>query len=264
MYRQPYALPFDQVSPRRPRRRFVVMLRALVALLCSSGAWADEPLRVVTDHWPPFRMQGADGKLQGLDIDLLDELQQRTGLRFEVRLLPWARALEELQDGRADLMTGLARTAERERHIDYLEPSYHACAPRLYGSPARAASIRNYAQLNGLRIGYVLRSAYFEPFDSDTALIKVGVKNEAQLLKMQLRGRVELMIGTDCQVDYQLRDPALAARLAKLAFRPQQQTNLYLGLSRVGQHARERQLLVQALEQLQSDGGLAAIAQRYQ
>ncbi|WP_256662349.1 ABC transporter substrate-binding protein [Pseudomonas sp. F(2018)] len=242
-----------------------MMRRALVLLLfsgCVSAQQAGEPLRVVTDYWPPFRMQGAGGRLEGLDIDLLDELQRRTGLRFEVRLQPWARALEDMRRGQADLMTGLARTPEREQYIDYLEPTYHACAPRLYGAPERAA-IGDYAQLGGMRIGYVLQSAYFEPFDSDAALHKIGVKNEEQLLQMQLRGRVELMIGTDCQVDFQLRDPMLSRQLVKLAYLPPAQTRLYVGLARGGRGAAERELLSRTLQQLLQDGWMERAAQRY-
>lgn len=238
---------------------------AFSLLLCGS-VWAQqasEPLQVVTDYWPPFRMQGVGGQLEGLDIDLLDELQRRTGLRFEVRLQPWARALEDMRRGQADLMTGLARTAEREQYIDYLQPSYHACAPRLYGSPARAADIRAYDQLQGLRIGYVLQSAYFEPFDSDRALTKIGVKNEEQLLQMQLRGRIELMIGTDCQVDFQLRDPMLARQLVKLSYLPPQRTLLFVGLSRASARVAEHDLLAHALQQLLQDGWMERAAQRY-
>ena len=242
------------------------MLRLVLLLLCSASAWAQQPgqpLRVVTDYWPPFRMAGADGQLQGLDIDMLNELQKRTGLRFEVRLQPWARALEDMRNGQADLMTGLARTAEREQYIDYLEPYYYACTPRFYGSAQRAAAIDSYEKLLGLRIGYVLQSAYFEPFDSDTRLLKVGVKNEDQLLQMQLRGRVEIMIGTDCQVDFQLRDLELGPRLVKLSYRPPGRTLLYLGLSRTSGRDDERELLAQALRQLLHDRWMQQAAKAY-
>ena len=114
-----------------------------------------------------------------------------------------------------------------------------------------------------MRIGYVLQSAYFEPFDSDAALTKIGVKNEEQLLQMQLRGRVELMIGTDCQVDFQLRDPMLARQLVKLAYQPPAQTRLYLGLSRSGGRSAERELLTRALQQLLQDGWMERAARRY-
>ena len=248
---------------RAPRP--VALLRSVLLWLCCAGAWAEpaaEPLRVVTDYWPPFRMAGRDGRIEGLDIDLLEELQRRTGVQFEVRRQLWARALEDMRRGQADLMTGLARTAEREQYIDYLQPAYHACAPRLYGSPQRAASIRDYAQLTGLRIGYVLQSAYFEPFDSDPALTKIGVKNEEQLLQMQLRGRIEVLIGTDCQVDFQLRDPQLAGQLVKLAYQPPQ-TLLFIGLSRASPRLAERERLSAALQALLREGWLERAAQRY-
>ena len=46
-------------------------LLALLILtpLCRAGE--GESLRVMTDLWPPFRMEDENGQLQGLDIDLL-------------------------------------------------------------------------------------------------------------------------------------------------------------------------------------------------
>lgn len=243
------------------------MRNLLVLLLLSSTCtWAQpvpEPLRVVTDYWPPFRMAGADGQLQGMDIDLLNELQRRTGIKFEVRLQPWARALEDMRIGQADLMTGLARTPEREQYIDYLEPYYYSCMPRFYGLAERVPTIDSYEQLQGLRIGYVLQSAYFEPFDSDNRLHKVGVKNEQQLLQMLLHGRVEVMVGTDCQVDFQLLELNLGPRVSKLAYLPPGRTLLYLGLSRASAHEAERQLLEQALQELLQERWLKQAAKHY-
>ena len=68
-------------------------------LLLCGPLKAAEPavLKVMTDTWPPFRMQDGEGKLTGLDIDVLDQLSQRTGLRFEVQRAPWARSLAALE-----------------------------------------------------------------------------------------------------------------------------------------------------------------------
>ncbi|MBC9249306.1 ABC transporter substrate-binding protein [Pseudomonas alcaligenes] len=230
------------------------------------AGWAEQvaPLRVEVDnYWPPFRMSDDSGRLQGLDIDLLDELSRRTGLQFEIQVVPWARALADMRSGHTQMMTGLARTSEREAFIDYLQPSYYACSPRFYGPPPQAAAITEYAQLRGPRIGYVLDSAYFQPFDADASLTKVGVKNEQQLLQMQLRGRVELLVGTDCQLDYQLRDPELARSLVKLAYRPQSTTHLYIGFSRESPRPREQALIGTALRQMLEEGWLEQTAARY-
>jgi len=237
-------------------------LLALLTLATLCRADDAEPLRVMTDLWPPFRMEGENGRLQGLDIDLLDELSRRTGLRFEVQRAPWARGLAALEQGSADLMTGLARTPERERYIRYLDAPYYACSPRFYASPALAMRLNDYASLRGLRIGYVLESVYFQPFDDDQALDKVGVSNESQLLEMLVRGRIDALVGTDCQVDYALLAPELAGRIVKAAFRPEARTALYIGFSR--KRLARMPALAAALDQLLREGWIANAALRYQ
>ena len=244
------------------------MRAALLALLLVFGAplQAAEPapLLVMTDLWPPFRVLDDSGELRGLDIDLLEQLSERTGLRFEILRAPWARGLAALQQGKADLMTGLAKTSEREAYVRYLPRPYYACAPRFYTIPQRASALHSYAQLSGLNVGQVLGSAYFEPFDSDQNLRKTAVNNEAQLLGMLARGRLGAVIGTDCQVDYELRDPRWAARIVKAAYRPVTRTDLYIGFSQRRSLQAEYRLVSQALEQLRAEGWIAQAAQRYQ
>ncbi|WP_339486587.1 substrate-binding periplasmic protein [Pseudomonas sp. EL_65y_Pfl2_R95] len=232
-------------------------------LLSAQVAGESLSLRVMTDVWPPFRMLTNNGTLYGLDIDLLHEIAQRSGYKVVVERAPWARGLAALQSGRADMMTGLAKTAEREQYISYLEPAYYACAPRIYVAPQTAPSLTHYQQLAGKRIGYVLDSAYFEPFDSDKKLDKIAVNNESQLLGMLVRGRIQAFVGTDCQVDHVLRDPSMAKRIAKAAYKPDSQTKLYLGFSRVGDHAEAMQRIGEVLKQLREEGWIARRAEHY-
>ncbi|XLX39687.1 substrate-binding periplasmic protein [Ectopseudomonas mendocina] len=225
-------------------------------------AGAAEPLRVMTDLWPPFRMDDENGQLQGLDIDLLAELSRRTGLHFEVPRAPWARGLAALEQGSADLMTGLAMTPERERYIRYLDVPHYACSPRFYASPALAMRLNDYASLRGLRIGYVLESVYFQPFDDDKSLDKVGVSSERQLLEMLVRGRIDVLVGTDCQVDYALLAPDLAGRIVKAAYHPDARTALYIGFSR--KRLARQPALAAVLDELLREGWIANAALRYQ
>lgn len=237
----------------------------LLLALAGAGAAAERsPLRVMTDYWPPFRIAAEGDRITGLDMDLLAELERRTGLHFEVHRAPWARGLAALQNGSADLMTGLARTPEREQYIDYLAEPYYACAPRLYATRDMAGQINRYDDLRNHTIGYVLESAYFEPFDSDKKLKKFGVNNEAQLLQMLTLDRLQLVIGTDCQVDYELRDPQLAQRITRTHYQPDSRTDLYIGFSRERPLGAERQLIESALKQMLSEGWVQRAASRYQ
>ncbi|WAC43073.1 transporter substrate-binding domain-containing protein [Pseudomonas sp. SL4(2022)] len=232
--------------------------------LCLPVRAEQASLLVMTDVWPPFRMPAADGSLQGLDIDVLNQLSLRTGLHFNVQRAPWARGLAALENGKADLMTGLAKTPEREVYIHYLPQPYYACAPRFYAAPAQARALQSYIQLAALTIGHVLESVYFEPFDSDTQLRKVAVNNEEQLLAMLARGRLQALIGTDCQVDYELRDPRWQGRIVKAGFRPDARTDLYIGFSRQRNLQAQYQQINQTLVQLQAEGWISKAALRYQ
>ncbi|MCO6060057.1 hypothetical protein NG726_25775 [Pseudomonas sp. MOB-449] len=121
-----------------------------------------------------------------------------------------------------------------------------------------------YPQLSLYDIGFVLGSAYFEPFDSDQSLRKVGVSSEGQLLDMLRHKRLQLVIGTDCQVDYELlRNPQLAGRIVKLAYRPPARTELFVGFSRQRPLQAQRQAIAQALDQLIDEGWVLDAARRY-
>lgn len=237
----------------------------LITLLCQLVV-ADEraPLRVMTDLWPPFRMEDAQGNLTGLDIDVLNEIGRRSGLRFDIQRAPWARGLADLQQGRADLMIGLAKTPEREQYIEYLSSPYYACAPRFYTAAGAAQQVRSYADLQGKVIGYVNESVYFQPFDADHSLDKRGVNNEQQLLQMLLRGRLGVVIGTDCQVDFELLQPGYAGAIAKALYQPEARTELFIGFSKVRAQLQEQTLINTALRQMLAEGWIKRQAKRYQ
>lgn len=91
---------------------------------------------------------------------------------------------------------------------------------------------------------------------------KVGVSNESQLLQMLARGRIDVLVGTDCQVDYALLTPELGGRIVKAAYRPEARTELYIGFSR--QRLERLPQLAAALETLLREGWVGQAARRYQ
>ncbi|BBR40254.1 ABC transporter substrate-binding protein [Aeromonas veronii] len=232
-------------------------------LLFAMPVRATSTLTVATDLWPPFRILQPDGRFYGLDMDILQQLESRSGIRFKVKRMPWGRALKQMQTGRVDLMIGLAYTAERAQFIDYLQPPYYQCWPAFYGKPVNVARIHQYRDLQGVKVGYVLNSAYFEPFNSDSRLDKHGVPTEEQLLRMVQRGHLPLMIGTDCQVDYALSQ-GNANRVSKADYRPASPVTLYLGMSKHSPHQSLRQPLLVALQNLVASGEISVMAKRYQ
>ena len=259
-------LPSRPLRWQTALRHFGCALLALTlgvgAALAASGEHPREYL-LVTDFWPPFRIEGESGAMQGIDIELIAKLETRLKIKIRVQRVPWVRALGMMRDGTADLMSGLARTQERETFILYQAPAYAEIRPAFYQLATNAQPIKRYEDLASTRIGFTRGSVYFEPFDSDNALNKLSATDETQLLRMLLGRRFDVIVGSDLQVDYELRQRGFASEVVKAAYRPAKTTPLYFGISRKSPLAAEASELGRALAELQADGTIAAILARY-
>ncbi|MEO1143674.1 MAG: amino acid ABC transporter substrate-binding protein, partial [Pseudomonadota bacterium] len=121
----------------------------------------------------------------------------------------------------------------------------------------------SYEDLREHTVGFVLHSAYFEQFNQDTTLDKLGVSAENILIDMTKRGRLDVMIGTDCQVDYYLKTQGLGDRIVKTEYRPGNTVNLFLGVSRQSEWAERVDELNAIVKDLVDEGIVDAFARRY-
>ena len=164
-----------------------------------AGLSRNEQIIMVTEAWPPFRIndKNSPSGFSGIDIDITNKLSEAIGITIDIQRHPWARALELMRSGQADMVTGIAYTAERETYLHYVPISYYAVRPVFYTQKGKGRLIRSYQDLYGPSVGYSLNSAYFEPFNSDDRINKVGLSTEVQLLQVLALGRIDITIGTD-------------------------------------------------------------------
>ena len=59
-------------------------------------------LIVVTSPWPPYAYSDDGGMPSGFLVEVLDSLFSRLDVSYEMRFVPWSRALEELEAGKSD------------------------------------------------------------------------------------------------------------------------------------------------------------------
>ena len=79
---------------------------------------------VLTDQ-PPFQYVGDDGVLDGISVDLLDHISEKTGLRFQMVLADGTEALyERVRTGQVQLVAGMPYDYDlaRERHLSMTRP----------------------------------------------------------------------------------------------------------------------------------------------
>ncbi|MEE4242765.1 MAG: transporter substrate-binding domain-containing protein [Desulfopila sp.] len=246
--------------------RLPVFLLFALFILTAAASGKDEYLVMVTEEWPPFRINDASSPngFRGIDIDIVTALEQELGVPIEVQRHPWARALEMMRDGNADMITGAAWTAEREVFMQYVPVSYYAVRPVFYTQPGKGHTVRSYQDLYGKSIGYSLHSAYFEPFNSDEKLQKVGLSNETQLLQVLALKRLDLIIGTEPNISYERRRLQLVEKTEPTDFLPDRKTELFITLSRKsGAATTYGDALESIMRKMMDDGTVESILNKY-
>ncbi|MCP4063136.1 transporter substrate-binding domain-containing protein [Marinobacter sp. UBA2498] len=91
----------------------------LAFILCfSAPSYGDCDITLRWDDDPPYFMV-QEGKVVGIDADLVREAIGRLNCGLSFQKMPWARALRELRDGHVDMLSGAYRTPEREEYAHY-------------------------------------------------------------------------------------------------------------------------------------------------
>lgn len=250
------------------RRDTIMAALFAVLVFCLGGATAglsEERIIMVTEEWPPFRLNDAASPwgFRGIDIDLVRALSAETGIGIEVQRHPWARALELMRSGQADMITGVARTAEREQFMHYIPVSYCAVHPVLYTQAGRGGQFRSYQDLFGPSVGYSLHSAYFQPFDSDARINKVGLSTEVQMLQVLALKRLDVIIGTDPNISFDIARLGLRDQVEPTHYQPPDSTALFIALSRKSQAMRHAAAIENALQRLVASGAVEKIVHAY-
>ncbi len=223
-----------------------------------------ETYSIVTDYWPPFRIEGQGNRIEGADREIMALVAERMGVRFAWHRRPWARCLTEIKYGEADIITGVAKNDERAEYIHYSEMPYHSCSPAFYvRSGYMSKRINRYESLYGYAIGYVRDSVYFERFDEDARLLKIAGNTEEQLVLMLASSRWDVIIGTDCQVEYDLLQRGLSKAIVQTLYQPDKSTDLYIGVSKQSSFLGRMDEFNKVLDELKREGLIDKIIGKY-
>jgi len=217
---------------------------------------------VATDSWPPFRIHN-NNNYTGIDFDLWKEVEKRLNLKIKFIRYPWSRILRNLEHGDIDAMSGLAKRKNREVYMHYTSPSYYTCSTVFYVQKGNKHLIKKYEDLYKYSIAYVNNSAYFKRFDEDTKLNKFPITSEIQLIRMLERGRVKVIIGTDCQADYEIKKLGFKDKFEKALFKPKNSVDLYIAISKKSAFAKELNQVNEVIKQIVEEGKIKEYSKKY-
>lgn len=104
-----------------PRAAVFALLRpfAVGAALLTALPLAACTLSVRWELQPPYGVRTTDGERTGYYTEAVGEALSRMGCTMQLREMPWARGLAELEAGRLDLMPGMLANRERRRFAHF-------------------------------------------------------------------------------------------------------------------------------------------------
>lgn len=106
----------------------VAVLAALAVLAGPTAAQAEpkDTYVIGTDTtFAPFEFTGDDGKLHGIDMDLIQAIAEDQGFEVEIRPLGFDAALQALQSGQVDaVIAGMTVTDARKKTFDFSDPYF--------------------------------------------------------------------------------------------------------------------------------------------
>lgn len=183
----------------RPTLAVLAAFFVFLVALPAAQAGAACHLRIVWTELPPYQTMGADGKPSGIDIELVSEASRRMPCAIEWEFAPRPRALLLVQEGKADAVVGVGRTAEREAFGIFSQPIREGrnvlIVRKGYAAKFPYQSLTALAAGN-FRLGVVAGSKYSQEFEDLTrsgALTDniIQVQNGESAMAMLMRDRID-------------------------------------------------------------------------
>ena len=199
-------------------------LRVLCLCCCliTSPILLARPIVLTTDIFPPYQVQ-EDDLLRGSSVEALECIFSAMQQPFEIRVMPWERAIHEVSQGRSD---GFFSAIKMRRASDFAVLSAPLALEKWYWysnadeRPRRTNSDEQQSQ----RIGAVRGSNQVAWLQENGYRIEQQVSSTEQLLKLLQRGRIDAFLADQRTLRTELTRLPLGLRPAHEHF--QQYANL--------------------------------------
>lgn len=235
------------------------------ALIAGPVASADRPLLLVTQSFAPFSYEEA-GQAAGPAVDIMQAVCDTAGVRCLFSVMPWRRAVAEVQNGQVDGMFPLLPSQDREKTLWLSAPLLSTA----YGFFVPVHSRWHYrapADLAGMTLGVFGPSGTASTLQEVTAQSR-NVKTEVELNNLTAFRKLAGGRYGDQAAVFANRDVGLA--LLKQGTLDQLKPagelppiHYVFALSRQSSSALQMSRLNQALDELKKSGTVQAILVRH-
>lgn len=195
--------------------RLVILLALGGVFLVAAAPLAEEkPKPVITiasDEWCPINCV-PNSKEEGIAIELARAIYEPLGYKVDYILMPWSRALDEVQTGKLTAVVG----AIKEDAPSFTFPHFPvtSTSDNLYMRNDRTGLYTSAESLKELRVGIIEDYAYgdvmmrhIKRYRNASDLIQVAKGEDAlnENMRKLLAGRIDVLVESELVMNYTLR-----------------------------------------------------------
>lgn len=156
-----------------------------------------------TDDYPPFNFNN-NGKIIGIDIDIINEISKRSGITFKKQIMAFNTLIAGLESHKIDLsISGMTVTPERKQSIDFSIPYYKT----KYAIISHKTNSYNLQQLEGKTVATQTGTTMFDFLTNYNNSLpkgrnKINIitnENNALVIEMIKNHKVDAVVMEDLQ-----------------------------------------------------------------
>lgn len=238
-----------------PATIFLVILTAFISGPVNCQAQA---LKAAIFDIAPWGYLDKDGKIGGIQFELIRAIAKEMGEDIDIQLVPYKRMIENLETGAADFAI-FYRSRKSEKSC---EPLANWGKLDIIVIGRAGTNLRSYQDLKPLEIAVRL-GGFFEPhFDTDSTLNKLTVDNYSHGIKLLMAKRADAVIGTRATLYYEFQKQGVALDELGEPFVINSKED-WLHFSRKSVHQEKKENLTQAVNKLVKSGTFDQIFSKY-
>lgn len=199
-----------------------------------------------------------------LDQAILQAFAQKFDATVSGDKVPFARRLNQLQNGDIDILAGLLKNSGREQFAHFLSSPYKQKTDKyFFMREGEGHRLQKYEDLRQLSIGVQIGSKYFPRFDQDTTLRKYSISQDETRFKMLVQGRFDVLIHTDVyglDIMYKL---GLQDKLEIAPYRYTKQNPVFIAISYQSNLIEQKDELETVFRDMVKSGEMDQVIHRY-
>lgn len=239
---------------------------ALIVITClySQIVLSETTVTLVGDPWPPY-VEGTLGEdaHKGITVQIINAIfSGLEDVKARFPLIPWKRALREVEEGHQDGIGMLLKTPEREKYMAYSDPLLDG--KNLVWSVEKDNGSyfewNEMADFHKLKLGIIRGYSYGDAMDKEIELGNVSIiaaPTVDHLFAMLVNGRVDIVVANDA-VGYAQQKKHRSQRI-KPAQKMLNSETFYIGFSKKSPAVELLPRINQIIGQLRDRGEIERI-----